>query len=468
MPAPAEKEAAPRPQTLELEPAQKAAENILADAEPLRSDSDYRRQFYEVMGVQQVELCRVPDLGGHTANLWDETIQPSGSYKSRGASNGALRANPNHKLRTYSTGNHGTSVAIAGMRRGQEVIVDVPEDVVPAKEARLESAGAKVNKKNPYTNEPHTTFKQAQVSAELASLEDGVTLLPPFGHPDVLAGQCSAGFEMVEEIIAKGLADKKVVIPVPVAGGGYINGIAVAIWDAKRTGRLGPDVHVVAVQPEGTDAMNRALQKMNDNEEPVNLFGPEGPDKECDALAITEESLSPLTMAVVADPEFVEGFYTLDKASIGRAMAELKRLRGGQPVEPAAALAYAFAMNFAEEFPASEDVEQINFILPVTGGNVSPATEQSYAEHMKEANRKEFEALSQTYLDREIYGLEEKLQALGRAAVPNALSGLFDRSQSTNLPNYSPTKYKLAADAGVDLMQVQRTHRQLLAQMGIE
>lgn len=437
---------------LEMMDAEQLASHVLGMAEPLRSDAVVRNEFYDNMGVVRTELTPSDPLNGNAVWLKDETRQLSGSYKQRGATLAVMNSDPSDTFVTYSTGNHGTSVALAAGKRGQKTVVETPKSLKPAKHARLEDAGAIVHREN-------TTFLDAENAAVALGEEPGYRLVRPFGDIEVIAGQCSVGHEIVEDLIARGLANSPVVVPVAVAGGGHIAGIAVPIWQAKLEGRLGPNVHVVGVQPEGTDAMRRAQAKIKAGEEPVNLFGSEGPDKDCDALAITEASLSPLTMTIASNPDMVQCLTTISKADLGRAMVELST-RLGKPVEPAAALPFAFASRYAKAFPAGKDF--VTFVLPVSGGNVSEETLRTYETAVK---RDDFGQLSATHLSAQNRPspLEEVL-----SRPCNAVGNLVLQGTTTRSVVPVATAPSLMEQAGVNRDEVRSRYMRDLAALGIE
>jgi threonine dehydratase len=384
----------------ELPPTEAVIKEVTESLRPLREDEAYRQRFYGEMGVVRTELTEGERLHGQQVLYKDERLQPSGSYKSRGASHAVLQL-PAERYVTNSTGNHGTSLGIAAARAGAVAVVEGTKKMSSTKVDLVEGTGATLNK-------VHTTFRDAELAAEAAAREPGTVLVAPFGCPEVVAGQCTLGDELVEDLIANGLADREVVIPVSVAGGGHITGVALPVWEAKQAGRLGPNVHVVAVQPEGTDTMNRALRKVQAGQDPTDLYAYDTQDRDCDALVIGEASLSPLTMAVISNPDFVSGFYAVGKADLGRAMLSLEAELGGN-VEPAAALGRAFADKYAAALAESGD--QATFVLPVSGGNKSPETHEKY---MTAVRQDDFQRLSRAYLHRAGSALDEAIELAGR------------------------------------------------------
>lgn len=383
-------------------PSTELAYKEVADAlHPLRYDSDYREQFYGAMTVVRTELTEGDPLNGCAVFYKDERRQPSGSYKSRGASHAILQS-PAKTYVTYSTGNHARSVGFAAAKVGASAVVEGTKSMGSTKVAGVLATGAELHN-------VHDDFPSAEVAARQAAEREDTVLIPPFGHPEVVAGQCTLGDELVEDLVDRGLAHETVIIPVSIAGGGHIAGVAIPVWEAKQAGRLGPNVVVVGVQPEGTDTMNRALSKLNADQEPVGLYAGDEQDKDCDALVIGEANLSPHTMTIVNDPAFVSGIFLVSKLEIARAMDALEQELGGD-IEPAAALGRAFAEKYTQSMAAASD-QLTTFVMPVSGGNVSPEVRATYRAVERQATRDAFIKLSNSYLARTVSGVVEALKA---------------------------------------------------------
>lgn len=178
---------------------------------------------------------RTPLVPTRDPHLWLklENEQVSGAFKARGAF-AALTALPDGSRRagvvTHSSGNHGRALAEAGATLGVPVTVVVPETAMPHKVAAIRAAGASV----------HVVPVVERAAAAEAFVAQGLTLVPPFDHPDVMAGQGTVAVEILEEAAERGLPLGRVWAPV--GGGGLASGIAVALD--------GSDVELVAVEPE--------------------------------------------------------------------------------------------------------------------------------------------------------------------------------------------------------------------------
>jgi threonine dehydratase len=173
-----------------------------------------------------------------------ENFQRGGSFKLRGAYN-RISSLPSDRLQrgvvTYSSGNHAQAVAIAASLVGTKSVVVMPMD---APEPKLEAArgyGAEVVLYDRYQED------RESIGAHLAA-ERGLTLVPPYDDPMVMAGQGTAALELVRE------ASRLDVLVVPVGGGGLLAGSATA-----SKGLL-PDIRVIGVEPEAGDDTRQSLR----------------------------------------------------------------------------------------------------------------------------------------------------------------------------------------------------------------
>ncbi|HSB60362.1 MAG TPA: threo-3-hydroxy-L-aspartate ammonia-lyase [Vicinamibacteria bacterium] len=173
-----------------------------------------------------------------------ESFQRAGAFKFRGACNALSRLGPEERRRgvlTYSSGNHAQAIALASRLRGVPATIVMPKDAPAAKRRATEGYGARVVAYDPATE------RREEVAARLASESDAV-LIPPFDHPDVIAGQGTSAKELFEEV---GPLD---VLLVPCGGGGLLSGSALA---ARR---LSPACRVIGVEPEAGDDATRSFR----------------------------------------------------------------------------------------------------------------------------------------------------------------------------------------------------------------
>jgi threonine dehydratase len=171
-----------------------------------------------------------------------ETLQRGGAFKFRGAYNFLSRMDPDVRRRGViapSSGNHAQAVALAAQLFGVPATVVMPTTVTPAKRAGAERLGARV------VLAGKTTADRMTRAEELVR-EEGLTLVPPYDHPVIIAGQGTVGLE-----IAADLPDVDAVL-VPVGGGGFSAGVASAI-KLKL-----PNARVIGVEPTGAPKLTRA------------------------------------------------------------------------------------------------------------------------------------------------------------------------------------------------------------------
>ncbi|MUL40515.1 threonine/serine dehydratase [Streptomonospora sp. PA3] len=172
-----------------------------------------------------------------------ENLQPVGAFKIRGAANALARLDPEQRkagVITHSSGNHGQALAFAARSRGVRCVVVVPEGAPRVKVAAMHGFGAQT-----VAVEPARRAAEAHRIAE----EQGLTLVPPFDHPDVIAGQGTVGAE-----IAADLPGVETVL-VPVGGGGLAAGVATAV--KARC----PGAAVIGVEPELAADAKESLER---------------------------------------------------------------------------------------------------------------------------------------------------------------------------------------------------------------
>lgn len=181
-------------------------------------------------------IIRTPlleDPNGSGLLLKAEHLQRTGSFKLRGAANrvtAAVAEGARHVV-AASSGNHGQAVAYMARRLGVPATIVVPEDCVAAKVAGMRSWGATVEFCG-------TTSKERLERAAQITRETGAVFVPPYDDPMVMAGQGTAGLEILEQ------APDVEAVYIPIGGGGLISGIATAIKETN------PRIRVIGVEPE--------------------------------------------------------------------------------------------------------------------------------------------------------------------------------------------------------------------------
>ena len=242
-----------------------------------------------------------------------ENLQRAGAFKFRGACNALSRLTPDQRARgvvAYSSGNHAQAVALAGQ------LLDVPRVIVMPTDA----PAVKLNATRGYGADlvlyDRDREDREAIGARLAA-ERGLTLIPPYDHPDIIAGAGTAARELFEDV---GALDY---LFVPCGGGGLLSG------SALTAAALAPRCRVVGVEPAaGDDAVRsfrtRALQTTHN------------PDTVADGARTP--SLGTLTFPLVLT--LVAEMLTVDDPSLLRAMFHLwERLK--LVVEPTGALGAA-------------------------------------------------------------------------------------------------------------------------------
>lgn len=173
-----------------------------------------------------------------------ENFQRTGAFKARGAFNAVLSLGADvarHGVATHSSGNHAAALALAARTRGIPAYVVMPRTASAIKKAAVMGYGARVRECGPSLSE-----REAMVAAVIE--ETGATLIPPFDHPAIVAGQGSCVLELLQD--AGGPLDA---VTCPVGGGGLLGGTAIA---AKA---MAPGMAVVGAEPEAADDAARGF-----------------------------------------------------------------------------------------------------------------------------------------------------------------------------------------------------------------
>ena len=194
-------------------------------------------------------------MSGATVFVKCENFQRTGAFKFRGAYNAMSRLRESDKERgvlTYSSGNHAQAIALAGRLLGVSTTIIMPDDAPAIKKAATEGYGARV-----ISYDKHETTREA-LAADIAE-KHGMTIIPPYDHPHVVAGQGTVGLELMQA------AHELDYLFVCCGGGGLLSGCAIA------TKHLQPDCQVIGVEPEAGDDATRSfhtgsLQKVHNPE----------------------------------------------------------------------------------------------------------------------------------------------------------------------------------------------------------
>ena len=266
-----------------------------------------------------------------------ENLQRTGSFKARGAYVRISRLSDEehaHGVVAASAGNHAQGVALAAQMLGIKATIFMPEGAPIPKEKATRGYGAEVIFHGRY-------LEDALAEAKAFSERTGAVLIHPFDHVDIVAGQGTAGLEIVEQ-----KPDLRTVL-VPTGGGGLLAGIAIAVK------ALRPDVRVIGVQAAGAAAYPASLAAGH----PVPL---ESMSTMADGIAVGLPGQ--VTFAAVRD--HVDDILTVSEESLSRAvLAVLERAK--MLVEPAGAAAVAAIL----DDPASFETPAVAVL---SGGNIDP------------------------------------------------------------------------------------------------
>ena len=190
--------------------------------------------------ARRTPLVYVEELGAH---LKLENEQPIGAFKIRGAYN-AIRKLPDAARQrgviTYSSGNHGQAVAYAAKQFGVRAVVTMPETAPAVKIAGVKQWGGEVVFAG-------RTSEDRRIKAEAIAAQEGLAIVPPFDHADIVAGQATVALEIVEQ-----LPEVETVV-VPVGGGGLISGVVAGLAAAQSK------AVVWGVEPAGAPKLHRSL-----------------------------------------------------------------------------------------------------------------------------------------------------------------------------------------------------------------
>ena len=272
-----------------------------------------------------------------------ESLQPTGSFKLRGAYTAISLAGPaarEHGVIAHSSGNHGHAVAYAAALLGVPAVVVVPSTTPMVKRAAIEYYGARLVAVEP------TLEARIAATDELVA-EHGYVLIPPFDDRRVIAGQGTIGLEIAAD------APQADLVLVPISGGGLISGIASAIR-ARR-----PGTAVVGVEPELAADARDSLRRG----ERVGWAAKDTGRTIADALRV--ERVGALPFAHLR--ELVTDIVTVTEDEI-RAAIRLLATQAGLVAEPGGAVAVAAWLFHAADLPAAR--------VPVallSGGNIDPA-----------------------------------------------------------------------------------------------
>jgi len=265
-----------------------------------------------------------------------ENFQRMGAFKFRGAYNALSKFSPAQRkagVVAFSSGNHAQAIALAARLLGMPAVILMPMDAPQAKVDATRGYGGEVILFDRYTQD------REALTAQVAS-ERGMTLIPPFNHPDVMAGQGTAAKELLEEV---GELDAMLV---SLGGGGLLSGTALA------TRALSPQCRLYGVEPEAGNDGQQSMRKG----EIVSI-----PTPRTLADGAQTQQLGTLTFEVIRRD--VTGIVTASDAQLVEAMRFFAQ-RMKMVVEPTGCLGFAAACH------AGLDLQGKRVGVIVSGGNV--------------------------------------------------------------------------------------------------
>jgi threonine dehydratase len=274
--------------------------------------------------------------------LKDESKQPIGSFKLRGAFNKISQLTPDELSRgviTYSSGNHAQGVAYAARALGAKAVIVMPSNAPAIKRAATLALGAEVVTVGPASSE-------RRLRAEELATAHGYTIIPPYDDPAIIAGQATCGLEILEQ-----LPDVDLVLS-PVSGGGLLSGVATAIkLSGSNTQVYGCEPALAADAKQSFDTKQLTEWPASDTSRTI-----------CDGLRT--QSLGELNFDHIL--KFVDGIITVSEAEI--LLATRIFLAATDIIaEPSGAITLAAALFHAHLLPAAQRI-----VVIVSGGNLEP------------------------------------------------------------------------------------------------
>jgi threonine dehydratase len=279
--------------------------------------------------------------------LKDESAQPIGSFKLRGAYNKIAQLTPEQLKRgviTYSSGNHAQGVAYGGRALGAKAVIVMPEAAPVVKREATLALGAEVVLVG-------NASSDRKKKAEELEAEFGYSMIPPYDDPAIIAGQATCGVEIFEQCPQADL------VLSPVSGGGLLSGVSTGIkLSAEAAGVTAPKVF--GCEPEVAGDSKESFETKTLVEWPAEKTT----RTICDGLRT--QSLGALNFEHIL--KFTDGIVTVTEAEI-RLATHIILEATDIVAEPSGAVTLAAALFHADELPEAKTVVAI-----VSGGNIDP------------------------------------------------------------------------------------------------
>lgn len=284
-----------------------------------------------------------------------ESLQPTGSFKIRGAYNAMARLTPDERSRgvvTHSSGNHAQAIARAGRLLGIRAVVVMPSTAPQVKVAGVRGDGAEIVFVGPHNEE------RVARAHEIAD-RDGMELIPSANHIAVIAGQGTIGFEICEQLLALETDAAAVAAPVvlvPIGLGGLAAGVAAAIH------RTFPAARVYGVEPSIAADTRDSLARGE------RVTWPAKQTSATIADGLRGESPAEIPFAILQ--RHLAGVIVVEEAEIVNALKVAAR-EAHLVLEPSGAISLAALVYHRDELPKGP------VVMVASGGNVDP---QRYTE----------------------------------------------------------------------------------------
>ena len=265
-----------------------------------------------------------------------ENLQKVGAFKARGAHNAVLKLTPAqlaNGVATHSSGNHAAALALAASHFGVPAYIVMPDNALASKVTAVRAYGGDIHL---------CESTQAARESELKAIctRTGASFIPPFDHPDIIAGQGTTALEIADQ-----MDSAPDFLLAPVGGGGLLAGCAIA------SKALLPHTCVIGAEPAGADDAQRSFKSGQKQPQPT-------PDTVADGL---RTALGELNFRIIL--EYVDDILSVDDATIISAM-RLVWTRMKLIVEPSAAVGLAVVLSQPQRFAGKR------VVIVLSGGNV--------------------------------------------------------------------------------------------------
>lgn len=272
-----------------------------------------------------------------------EMFQPIGAFKIRGAWNLMSRLSEAERANgavAFSSGNHAQAVAWAGRRLGMATTIVMPEDAPRIKIDNTRALGADIRLYDRVNDD------REEIAREIVG-QSGAVIVPPYDHPDIIAGQGTVGLEIAEQCAALGVVPDSAIVPC--SGGGLIAGCAIALKSAY------PEMNIYAAEPEGFDDTAKSLAAGK------RVQNPPAAGSICDALLVP----TPGELTFEINQTLLAGGLTVGDGEVRHAMfaafADTRLI-----VEPGGAAGLAAAIREKDRLAGQ------TICLVLSGGNADP------------------------------------------------------------------------------------------------